>query len=272
MLKLNCLAALGCALAIAQSGEAASSEAQATGELGETSQLLREMRMLTRMMPGRVRVEWSAGQAQRQIDAALASIDRVQRGQETELEGDVPAAPGLDPRGTHCDEPACAYLQTGEELAQPIKIEVAGTVGAQTYTFTSGVSIGAIVKAIKLFAAGTGVDAEICDENPQRVELCSVLTGAGEFVSVDQIAGTKAVVFEYPIGGTGMYEFVDFGLDGIPGDIDCSGGVDVVDLVALLAAWGVCEGCPEDVTGDGVVDVVDLLALLEHWGPRGYRG
>ncbi len=50
------------------------------------------------------------------------------------------------------------------------------------------------------------------------------------------------------------------------GDVDGSGTVDVVDLLAVLVAWGPCEGCPEDTDGNGVVDVVDLLAVLVAWG------
>ena len=51
----------------------------------------------------------------------------------------------------------------------------------------------------------------------------------------------------------------------IPGDIDGNGVVDVVDLLALLAAWGE-PGGPADINNDGIVDVVDLLILLANWG------
>jgi hypothetical protein len=51
-----------------------------------------------------------------------------------------------------------------------------------------------------------------------------------------------------------------------PEDIDGDGVVNVVDLLALLGAWGMCD-CAEDIDGDGVVNVVDLLAVLAAWGP-----
>jgi hypothetical protein len=51
-----------------------------------------------------------------------------------------------------------------------------------------------------------------------------------------------------------------------PADIvrDCV--VDVMDLLAVLAAWDATGG-DEDINGDGIVDVADLLELLAAWGP-----
>jgi probable HAF family extracellular repeat protein len=51
-----------------------------------------------------------------------------------------------------------------------------------------------------------------------------------------------------------------------PADVNGDSFVDVLDLLAVLAAWGATSG-PEDVNGDGVVDVLDLLELLSAWGP-----
>jgi hypothetical protein len=51
-----------------------------------------------------------------------------------------------------------------------------------------------------------------------------------------------------------------------PEDINGDAVVDVLDLLALLAAWGNTGG-PEDINGDGIVDVLDLLQLLGAWGP-----
>jgi len=52
-----------------------------------------------------------------------------------------------------------------------------------------------------------------------------------------------------------------------PGDIvgNCETGHD--DVLAVLAAWGLCQGCPEDVTRDGRVGMADLLEILRGWGP-----
>jgi len=55
---------------------------------------------------------------------------------------------------------------------------------------------------------------------------------------------------------------------GCPADVTGDGVVDVLDLLAVLAAWGQ-SGVPEDITGDGVVDVLDLLEVLSGWGPCG---
>ena len=50
------------------------------------------------------------------------------------------------------------------------------------------------------------------------------------------------------------------------GDITLDGIVDVLDLLAVIAAWG-NPGGPEDINTDGMVDVLDLLAVIAAWGP-----
>ena len=52
---------------------------------------------------------------------------------------------------------------------------------------------------------------------------------------------------------------------GLTGDVDGDGMVNVIDLLAVLAAWGPCPGCPEDVNGDGEVNVLDVLVVLANW-------
>jgi hypothetical protein len=55
--------------------------------------------------------------------------------------------------------------------------------------------------------------------------------------------------------------------DTCPGDVTRDLVVDVVDVLALLASWGVCGACSADLDGNGTVDVTDFLELLAHWGP-----
>lgn len=53
----------------------------------------------------------------------------------------------------------------------------------------------------------------------------------------------------------------------VVGDLDGDGMVGILDLLALLSAWGPCAGeCPADLDGDGAVGVLDLLTLLAYWG------
>ena len=66
-----------------------------------------------------------------------------------------------------------------------------------------------------------------------------------------------------PVVDMGAYEF-----QGItcPWDLDGTGSVGILDLLALLAAWGTDPGGPPDFDGDGTVGILDLLTLLANWG------
>jgi len=66
----------------------------------------------------------------------------------------------------------------------------------------------------------------------------------------------------------------DVNENGIPDECECLADVtgddtvNVLDLLAILAAWGASGGdVPEDVNFDGIVDVMDLLSVLSSWGP-----
>jgi outer membrane protein assembly factor BamB len=50
-----------------------------------------------------------------------------------------------------------------------------------------------------------------------------------------------------------------------PADVNGDGFADVLDLLAVITAWG-ASGGPEDINGDGIVDVLDLLAVITAWG------
>jgi hypothetical protein len=65
-------------------------------------------------------------------------------------------------------------------------------------------------------------------------------------------------------------QFVDIEIQ-IPGDVDGDGDVDLSDLGALLASYGLCEGHPRynpdaDFTGDNCVGLSDLATLLANYG------
>ena len=51
-----------------------------------------------------------------------------------------------------------------------------------------------------------------------------------------------------------------------PADIDGDRVVNLVDFLAVLAAWGQ-SGIPQDVNRDGIVDILDFLQVLAEWGP-----
>ncbi|MEE9129111.1 MAG: right-handed parallel beta-helix repeat-containing protein [Phycisphaerales bacterium] len=70
-----------------------------------------------------------------------------------------------------------------------------------------------------------------------------------------------------PIVDMGTYEFQALSC---PWDLDANGSVGATDLLALLAAWGVCDdpaNCPADFDNTNDVGTVDLLTLLANWGP-----
>ena len=56
------------------------------------------------------------------------------------------------------------------------------------------------------------------------------------------------------------------GLMPCPADVNGDDVVNVVDFLAVLAAWGQ-SGVPEDINGDGVVNIVDFLLVLGAWWP-----
>jgi hypothetical protein len=54
--------------------------------------------------------------------------------------------------------------------------------------------------------------------------------------------------------------------NGIIGDVNCDGLVNVTDILSVVSAWGPCAGvCAEDIVPDGVVDVSDLLRVIANW-------
>ena len=81
--------------------------------------------------------------------------------------------------------------------------------------------------------------------------------------------GTMILTAGYGGSAAGDGLFVLDAGPGCPADLDAGGGVDGIDVLLLLGAWGSCPGfrCMGDLDLDGIVGVADLLRLLASWGP-----
>ena len=106
-------------------------------------------------------------------------------------------------------------------------------------------------------------DAADLDGNGDTEEPCPLdLDGSPRFHDDEGVDDTG--LGTPPIVDMGAYEFQG---TSCPADLNEDGVVDILDLSALLAAWGEGDGCPEDLTHDGIVDVLDLWEVLIAWGP-----
>ena len=87
------------------------------------------------------------------------------------------------------------------------------------------------------------------------------MSGDGEpFIrAVDLYANSSTAVYYDDVSLVG-------GKDTCPWDLNGSGDVGILDLLALLAAWGPNPGDPADFDGSGTVDIFDLLTLIANWG------
>jgi flagellin len=77
-------------------------------------------------------------------------------------------------------------------VASTTSIEVAGTGGAEVFTFTSGTNASAIAYAVNQTASLTGVSAtiEVSGAVDTGVSMYSTVYGSDEFVSVNVLSGT----------------------------------------------------------------------------------
>ena len=91
----------------------------------------------------------------------------------------------------------------------------------------------------------------------------------GNFVA---ISGATAIVGAWQDDDNGddsgsAYLFDTAGTPACPWDLGGDGGVGILDLLTLLAAWGPSPTPgPPDFDGDSTVGILDLLILLANWG------
>ena len=90
---------------------------------------------------------------------------------------------------------------------------------------------------------------------------CDVLIVDGTLVT----NGYKVYANEIIINGTVSNEDdVIIIVDGIFGDINADGEVNVLDLLRVIADWGQSGG-DADLNQDGTVDILDFLLVLQEW-------
>lgn len=184
----------------------------------------------------------------------------------------IAQTPGLDPA---FDGPEVQYVETGATV--PVVIPAAPSAPL----FTVDIELDAarpgdrfsfyLLDFVAVWAAGRhGAFSATAPVNALDTGGDAVPDGTLSVYGVDPDAPIPVPPASFP---------VDF-IDGAPGpggatvevvaaaagDVDCSGAVDVSDLLAVLAEWGPCPGCPEDADGSGVVDVADVLLVLAGWG------
>ena len=84
--------------------------------------------------------------------------------------------------------------------------------------------------------------------------------------TVDVAGGSLAVMVRTSkgFGSVNGFQLVSGAGEPCPWDLDGSGTVNILDLLALLADWG-NVGVPADFDGGGV-GITDLLILLANWG------
>lgn len=103
------------------------------------------------------------------------------------------------------------------------------------------------------------------DVDPETFDLLVTTYGMEPYSEEDFLADPAEILGRVPFI---VSQFVVHPIGDVPcpGDVTGDDVVDVLDMLAVLDAWGTEGSMGEDLNGNGVVDVVDLLMLLAAWG------
>lgn len=151
-------------------------------------------------------------------------------------------------------------------------------------SFDAAATPDPIVRFARWFDGGASTfSTEISNNGGATWVLVSQVTGGGGWESVvfdvnDYVTPTADLRLRFSVTDNPNQSVSEAGIDALevvaadcdPGgspDINGDGVVNVSDLLAVLAGWGVCPAgpCPGDVNGDGQVGVADLLSVLSAW-------
>jgi hypothetical protein len=117
----------------------------------------------------------------------------------------------------------------------------------------------------------TGLDLVNSESTPRYFSVFSKTYPAGSTISLGSNGDTNASMYTVIIKAqiptpTSVIPTVHPCAASVPGDIDCNGMVNLIDLSRVLSKFGQPGNFVEDVDGNGIVNLVDLSKLLSNFG------
>ncbi|MCH8151082.1 MAG: hypothetical protein IH830_01755 [Planctomycetes bacterium] len=188
-------------------------------------------------------------------------------------DGPNPQPPGPNPGGVD----GLAFATDGF-LGLPTNALLANTF-VDSFDILSGPPAGdnhtaMALEIITASSGGGGIFVTVHDMNEEPVGKIDIDVASEEkaflgIVMEDGLSIGRVNLYDPTDGAEGISVITVYlsGGPACPWDLNGSGDVGILDLLALLAAWGPCEApCPPDFDGGGTVDIFDLLTLIANWG------
>ena len=90
--------------------------------------------------------------------------------------------------------------------------------------------------------------------------------GNTTFVEIRWTMGETDTAWQYSGWNIDDVQLITSSSDGIEGDVNCDGVVNVTDVLDIVSNWGACDGvCAQDIIPDGTINVSDLLQVIGNW-------